>query len=244
MKTVRRKTMTIGLAVAVLATSAQAVQIVFDPKNLAVNIEQVLHHLEVIDRLEQQIRNQFRMLQNWRFTRLDELLASMKFIRKALDEAGAINLAGLYPIVAQAYAPLDANAVQFLKQQWLDAERGELIHAQTLQNRAVAAMAGTQRRVDAYVQRSNAAPGQTAVLQATNETLATMTGQLQSLQALDVAQARMELEEEAHRQAESALFRQRREALMKDWPVSTELRISSTAIRSPLTTLQGIGATR
>src|SRR6266481_3303934 len=101
MKSTRARAIRIGMIFATLASSAHAVQIVFDPKNLAVNIEQVLHHLEVIDRLEQHIRNQFRMLENWRFTRLDELLASMNLIRKALDEAGSLNLAGLYPIMGQ-----------------------------------------------------------------------------------------------------------------------------------------------
>jgi conjugal transfer/entry exclusion protein len=119
-----------------------------------------------------------------------------------------------------------------MEQQWLESQRASLIHAQTLQNRVVAEMPATQQRVGDYVARSNSAPGQTAVQQASNETLATLAAQLQNLQALDVAQTRIELEQDAYRQAQAAFHRQRRDALMMDWPVGVDFAKSQTAVRS------------
>ena len=208
--------------------SAKATEIVFDPTNFGANVEQVLHHLEVLGRLEEQIRNQYRMLENWRFTRLDELLRTMLAIRQPLDAAGALDLARRYPILAQAYARRDAEAMRLLRQQWLEAERKEVIQAQSLQNQLVNEMPNTQSRVAEIVRRSNSAPGQTAALQASNEMLATLAGQLQALQALEVSETRIELEENARRQAEEAFQEQRRAALMRNWPVSASQKPSST----------------
>lgn len=220
-----------GVSFAVLST-ARATEIVFDPTNFGVNVEQVVHHLEMIARLEAQIRNQYRMLENWRFTRLDELLGSLQAIRGALDDAGPLELARRYPIAPNEYARLDAEAMDTMSRQWLESQRETLVHAQTLQNRTVAEIPDTQRRVSEYVQRANDAPGQTAVLQASNETLATLAAQLLTLQALEVAQTRVELEEDAHRQALLTFRRQRRSALMKDWPVASEAPRPETAVRS------------
>ena len=52
----------------------------------------------------------------------------------------------------------------------------------------------TRDRVGEYVERSNAAPGQLAAQQATNELLAVQIQQLQEMQALEVAAMRAELE--------------------------------------------------
>lgn len=220
------------IAVLAMTHSVRAADIVFDPTNFGANVDQVLHTLEILSRLNQQIRNQYRMLENWRFTRLDQLLASMNSVRQTVDAAGALDLSGRYPIGAPAYAGLDAEAMRALRRQWLEAQRAGVLHTQALQDRTVFEMPGTQARVGEYVQRSNSAPGQTAVLQAGNETLATLTAQLQNLQALDIAQSRIELEEDAHRQAQAAFHRQRRDALMRDWPVTPNAPQAKAAVRS------------
>lgn len=209
---------------------APAAEIVFDPTNFGANVEQVLHHLEVIARLDEQIRNQFRMLENWRFSLLDELLGSMLAIRGPLDSAGSLDLARRYPIVPRVYAQRDTEAMRQLKRQWLEAQRRELAHAQALQNQVVAEMPRTQSRVAQYVERSNSAPGQTAAIQASNEVLATLAGQLQTLQAMEISQTRIELEDEAHRQAQAAFQRQRRAAMMRDWPTTTTTNRPAPAV--------------
>lgn len=105
----------------------------------------------------------------------------------------------------------------------------ELIQAQTLHNQVVIEMPNTQSRVAEFVERSNSAPGQTAVLQASNEMLATLAGQLQALQALEVSQTRIELEEDARRQAEEAFQQQRRTALMGKSAVTAPSKSGSSA---------------
>jgi len=127
---------------------------------------------------------------------------------------------------------LDAEAVEALRRQWLESQRAGVLHSQDVQNRTSVEMPGTQARVGEYVRRSNSAPGQTAVLQASNETLATLTAQMQNLQALEIAQTRTELEADAHRQAQAAFHRQRRDALMHDWPVAASEQRASAGVRS------------
>ena len=98
----------------------------------------------------------------------------------------------------------------------------------------VADMPATQLRIGEYVVQARNAPGQTAVLQATNETVASLAGQLQSLQALELTEIRVELEEEAHRQAEAAFRSQRREALMSDWTgAGAVASVGSIPVRQP-----------
>ena len=221
-----------ALVTVLAAPTSKAADIVFDPTNFGANVDQVLHTLEILTRLDQQIRNQYRMLENWRFSRLAELLASMNAIRQTVAPAAQVDLAGQYPIDAPAYAGLDAEAVEALRRGWLESQRAGVLHTQALHARTVSEMPGTQARVSEYVERSNAAPGQTAVLQASNETLATLTAQLQNLQALEIAQTRTELEADAHRQAQAALHRQRRDALMLDWPTGPSQQRTGGTVRN------------
>jgi len=217
--------------VALLAVpTSKAADIVFDPTNFGANVDQVLHTLEILSRLDQQIRNQHRMLENWRFSRLEQLLASMSAIRQSVAADAQVDLSGQYPIDAPAYAGLDAEAMEALRQRWLESQRAGVLQAQALHARTVSEMSGTQARVGEYVKRSNAAPGQTAVLQASNETLATLTAQTQNLQALEIAQTRTEVEAEAHRQAQAAFHRQRRDALMRDWPTGPSAQRPSLTV--------------
>ena len=229
----RRHVLLLTVFVILLTTrTSKAADIVFDPTNFGANVEQVLHTLEILSRLDQQIRNQYRMLENWRFTRLEALLVSMNSIRQTVAAGAHVDLAGQYPIDAPSYAGLDAEAMEALKQRWLESQRAGVLHTQAVQASTISEMPGTQARLSEYVERSNAAPGQTAVLQAGNETLATLTAQLQNLQALEIAQTRTELEADAHRQAQAAFHRQRRDALMRDWPTGPTVRPASGEVRT------------
>lgn len=218
-----RTTVAVTLTLALLTPPVLATVIVFDPTNFGVNLEQVAHHLEVIARLDRQIRNQARMLENWQFTHLGQLLASMERIRGTVAGVAAVDLPGLYSIEPGTYAGIDAEAMQVLRRQRLESHRAAVVQARTAQHQVVSEMPGGQRRVRDYLERSRVSPGQTAVLQASNETIATLAAQLQDLQALELAEARVELEAEAQRQAEAAFHRQRRTALMRDWAVDDVL---------------------
>ncbi|MGD8450910.1 MAG: hypothetical protein PVJ57_03750 [Phycisphaerae bacterium] len=226
-----RTTVIATMTLLLLTPPLLAAVIVFDPTNFGVNLEQVAHHLEVISRLDRQIRNQARMLENWQFTHLGQLLASMERIRGTVEGVAAVDLLGLYPIDSGAYADRDANAMQELRRQRLESHRAAVLQARTAQNQVVGEMPGAQSRVRDYLEHSRVAPGQTAVLQASNETIATLAAQLQDLQALELAEARVELETEAQHQAEAAFHRQRCAWLMRDWSADD---MSTSAPQRPI----------
>ena len=94
-----------------------------------------------------------------------------------------------------ADASLNPRLAQWRTDQQLRAERTIELH------QAVAdSIVETQDRVADYVQASNAAPGQLAAQQATNELLAVQVQQLQEdYQALEIAALRAELEQMAGR---------------------------------------------
>ena len=216
------------------ALPGSAAVIVFDPTNFGVNVEQVAHHLELIARLDRQIRNQLRMLENWRFSRLSELLASMEQVTGTLDGVVGVDLPGRYPVDENAYAARDATQMADLRRQWLASHRAAVVLARSAQNQIVAEMPTTQQRIGEYLEHSRSAPGQTAVLQASNETIATLAAQLQSLQALELSESRVELEAEARRQAEATFQRQRRATLMRDWEPQGFLRATGAPpVRPP-----------
>lgn len=209
----------ISIAVVLLATPIVSVAsvIVFDPTNFGVNLEQVAQHLELIARLDHQIRNQRQMLEHWNFTQLDELLASMARVQSTVQSATDLDLSSSYSIDPGAYASLDADQLETLGRQRLRSQRTATLRSRIVQIQVAEEMVATQERIADYVREAGDAPGQTAVLQASNETLAQLAGQLQSLQAVELAEMRVEIELEADRQAEAALRAQRRDVLMRDW---------------------------
>jgi P-type conjugative transfer protein TrbJ len=73
-----------------------------------------------------------------------------------------------------------------------------------VQNQVEQDLAPTAQRIEQYVEKSNAAPGVTAAVQAGNEELATVVAQIQALQALEITDGRTEAELQAQLQAEDA----------------------------------------
>ncbi|MGB0716978.1 MAG: hypothetical protein ACPGXK_13940 [Phycisphaerae bacterium] len=232
-QSVRLRIVSAVVAVFLVARPSRAAEIVFDPTNFGVNVEQVAHHLELIRRFDRQIRNQLRMLENWRFTRLSELMAAMEQVRGTIDEAANIDLDGQYSIDEGDYANQDASEMASIRRERLESHRSAVNQAKTAKEQVLAEMPGHQLRLQQYLERSRNAPGQTAVLQASNETLGALAAQLHNLQALEVAETRVELEEEARRQAEAAFHRQRREALMRDWNTNGAVSSAQSPVRSP-----------
>ncbi len=211
-------------AVLLLSIGGIASVIVLDPTNLIVNAEQVTHHVSLIARLDGQIRNQIQMLQNWDFTRLVELLASMQRVSASTEGVAGLDLAGEYSISPGAYTDRDAEAMRDLRRGWIASRRQAVRQTQATQESVIAEMPATQQRVGEYVEQARIAPGQTAVLQASNETLATLTAQVQSLQALELTAIRIELEEVARQQALATFQRQRLDVLMRDWGTTAASR--------------------
>ena len=210
----RNRTVT-ALAVATTLYAARPAQalfgigdIVFDPANLAQHILILEKHAEQLIQLKTQVEQMDRMLQDWDFSRLDETLAQMETIHGQLDAIGSSlgDLPDRFPTTWEGGTSGDVHkadaSINPRLAQWRGEQRTRAKQTVELHQAVADGIAETRERVSDYVQKSNAAPGQLAAQQATNELLAVQVQQLQEMQALEIAALRSELE----RQAASASF--------------------------------------
>ncbi|MEM6457855.1 MAG: hypothetical protein AAF710_00520 [Planctomycetota bacterium] len=199
--------------------------VVFDPQNFAQAVEQVANQLEMIANVKLQLEAQLRALQSWEFTRIDDIrramFAAQNILRTATDAYGWLDpgpiLEDVFPTDPGSWIGVTQEDFRDMRQGWIEAQRESVTGGWTLQNTVLDEMEATGSRIDQYVSRSNAAPGTTAAVQAGNELLATVSGQLQQLQSLQISHQRLTLEEVAQEQAEDTFAEQRREAVMADW---------------------------
>ena len=202
-------------------STARAQVVVADPSNIAVNVEQLLQHLELLRRVDAQIRNQLLMLENWQFTRLDEIVGEAKRIAEVMESAAVYRVDDPRRRIDRLY-PIDSTRrnsdTTAFRAEWMRQQREALVQARALQNRVFDSMPARTQRIEQYLERSAASPGPTAAVQAGNELLGTLVGQFQTLEALEITAAREALEREAAHQAEAARTRSRRDSLMRDWP--------------------------
>jgi P-type conjugative transfer protein TrbJ len=232
-----RKVVVIAVIASIVASSSDVVRatnIVFDPTALVENIEQVAQGVELLSRMEQQLQNQLRMLQNWQFSRLDQIVAQLAALEDIFRDAGATyEDPDAAPALNQQYPTTygdDARQqMTSLQPQWEQRRRDALVENRQMQNQVAQELEPTHQRVAEYVARSNAAPGVTAAIQAGNELTATLAGQIQAIEALEVTAARAEAEQEAREQSEEAYGRERQAWVMRDW-VSPG---SATAVPNP-----------
>ena len=93
-----------------------------------------------------------------------------------------------------------------------------------IQNQIVAQMPATSSQVGQLVAASNSAPGATSAIQAGNQIVATLAGQLQELEALEASNQRTYAQKQAINQSQRAYADQQRAAVMRDWnnPVTTQ----------------------
>jgi P-type conjugative transfer protein TrbJ len=196
---------------------------VFDASNVAQAIKQVQNGLQQIEQLRTQIQNQEKMLQGWQFTRIDGTLRRFDAVRGELDRTGSIYrqldprraLDQSYPTTFDAQL-FSTGSTDPIRDQWVARERSTLEENRRVQNAVYADLAPTRQRVGEYVDRSNAAPGMTAAVQANNELTATLIQQVQALQTLEITRARAEVESEARRQSEEEYARQHRAWLNRE----------------------------
>jgi P-type conjugative transfer protein TrbJ len=218
-----------GLSVTLPTPRAHALfgigDVVFDPQNFAQAVEQVANQLELIVNVKLQLEAQLKALQNWEFTRIDDIRRAMNAAQNLLRTAneayewldpGPI-LDDLFPTDLESWVGVTQDDFRGMHRDWVDAQRESVTGGWTVQNTILDEMESTGDRVGQYIGKSNAAPGTTAAVQASNELLATVTGQLQQLQSLQISHQRLTLEEVAQEQAEDAFAEQRREAVMSDW---------------------------
>ncbi len=207
-----RKTLLLGAAALIAARplAARATQIVFDPTSYANAIQQLEQEVQMVNSLEQQIQNQLKELQGWGFSQLGAITQSMDRWQSALsaqtygstDPANQLN--AQYPDAPAAYAGTRDAQIQQQDDSDDQEQRNDLIENRDVQNQVVQDLQPTADRMAEYVQKSNGAPGPTAAMQAGNEELATVAAQAQALQALEIADAHADADEQARLQAEDA----------------------------------------
>lgn len=188
---------------------------VFDISNFMQAVKQVQNGVQQIEQLKAQIENQKKMLQGWNFSQIDDTLRRFDAVRGELDRAGNLyrstnprqQLDGQFPTTFEDHTLVDNPTVN-LREQWLARQRDALTENRRVQNVVYADLAATRRRVSEYIEKSNAAPGMTAAVQANNELTATLIQQLQALQTLEISRARAEVEADAQRQSEEQYARQ------------------------------------
>ena len=231
-----KKRLLVVIAAAALAVPAAAfADVVFDPTNFVEAVQQVAQEVQLVEQFRQQIQNQLAMLQNWGFTQLPGILQSMNIWQQVFGQAGTTysstdpgtTLNNQYPADPGIYANTSDSSMAGMRNGWDQEQRNVLIENRTVQNDTYRDLQPTADRIQAYVEKSNAAPGATAATQAGNEELATLVAQLQSLQALEITDARGDVERDAQDQAEQAYAEQQRQAVRGDWnnpqPPSTSL---------------------
>ncbi len=211
-----------GVALAPVAVHAD---IVIDPANLVQAVLQVTQDVQLVEQFRQQLQNQQSMLKGWGYTRLPDLLKDMNALQGVFAVAGKTYAAAdpgpaldrQYPTIPGTYAGDSDAAMAGRRAAWDAEDRSVLVENRTVQDDAVAALKPTAERMGDYVKKASAAPGTTAVLQADNEAVATLVGQLQTLQAQEVTDGRREVERRARDQAEAAYADQQRQAVRAGW---------------------------
>lgn len=231
----KKRLIVIAATAALSIPAAAFADVVFDPTNFVEAVEQVTQEVQLVEQFRQQIQNQLAMLQNWGFTQLPGILQSMNLWQQVFGQAGTTysstdpgtTLNSQYPADPGNYGNTSDTSMSGMRTGWDQEQRNVLIENRTVQNDTYRDLQPTADRIQAYVEKSNAAPGATAATQAGNEELATLVAQLQSLQALEITDARGDVERDAQDQAEQAYAEQQRQAVRGDWnnpqPPSTSL---------------------
>ena len=118
--------------------------------------------------------------------------------------------------------PADMSGVtwdQFESDQstWAGIERQSLVENRQLENQVYRDMEMTREQVQAIVQASNRATGDTAAGQAHNDLLAVASGELAKLQSLKAVRARLQTERLARAQSEQSFAAAERERVRAGW---------------------------
>lgn len=194
-------------AVSLRPLPAAAQVTVYDPAAVAQMLKQVSQGLQQIQTLQAQLANSERMLQTLGLDVTGPLRDIAGQATALLRQAQGLgysaadisrDFANLYP---GDLAGLTPAALADKLKAWSQASRQTLQDALQVQNQIVQAQGATAGAVGAAVDASQAAAGQTAAVQATNQLLAALSTQLTQLQTLLITQARQTQTFEAERRA-------------------------------------------
>ncbi|PVM83558.1 conjugal transfer protein TrbJ [Caulobacter radicis] len=195
------------LLAAGLAPAARAQLTVYDPAAVAQMLKQVSQGLQQIQTLQAQLANSQRMLETLGLDVTGPLRDIAGQATGLLRQAQGLgytaadisrDFAALYP---GDLAGLTPAALADRLKAWSQASRQTLQDALQVQNQIAQAQGITAGAVGAAVDASQAAAGQTAAVQATNQLLAALSTQLTQLQVLLITQGRQVQTYEAERRA-------------------------------------------
>jgi P-type conjugative transfer protein TrbJ len=183
--------------------------IIFDPKAFTQHIQQVQEALRQVAALKEQVQNQLKSLADLAASAkgLADVKGQVAGVRAQFDSGlyeardAAGQLAGRFPLAMGATTP---EQYQGFEETWAREYRAALEENRQLQNSVFGQMAGVRQQVATIVEASNAAAGEKAAVQAHNQLLATLSGELAKLEALRVSRLRTNAERLARRQSEAA----------------------------------------
>ncbi len=212
------KTMRIAAALATATmitpvTTAQAQWAVIDHAAIIQALRQVQQGVQQIQALQSQITNQQAMLQRLGSDispALGNIVSDATTIMKTAQGVGytakslTSQLSSIYP---KNMLGATWEAVQASQADWAQRSADTQREAMEAQNAVVRSQDLTQGSVRGAISASQAAAGQTAALQATNQLLGALSAQLTGLQTLLVTQARAAQTADAERVALSAAAR-------------------------------------
>lgn len=192
--------------------------IIFDPQALVQNVQQVAQLAQQVATAVEQVQNQLRELAH-----LDSGVALPGIVGGIQDQFEA----SLYGTRNPSHQlnnrfPADMSNVTWTQYQtdratWTAQQRQSLVENRQVQNQLYRDMEITRQQVQQIVEASNAAPGETAAVQAHNDLLAVASGELSKLQALKLARSRLKTERLARQQSELSFAAAERDRVRQAW---------------------------
>jgi len=160
--------------------------IIFDPQALVQNVQKVVQLVQQVEFAAQQVQNQLHELAHLTKGVATDVPAVVAGIQGQLD-------ASLYSTASpagqlDARFPADMSNVTWNQFQsdaatWTANQRQALAENRQLENQVYRDMDTTRQQVQGIVEASNAAPGETATVQAHNDLMAIASGELEAANA-------------------------------------------------------------
>jgi len=194
--------------------------IVFDPSAYAEHVQQVVQLGQQISSAVQQVENQVKELTHLNADVAPNDAAIVAGVQGQFDAAiyntpsPASQLNTRYPA---DMSNITWNQYQSDQTTWTSDQRQAVIENRQLENQVYRDMDTTRQQVQAIVEASNSAPGETAAIQAHNDLLAVASGELAKLQALKAAHARLNTERQARQQSELSYAAAEEGRVRADW---------------------------
>lgn len=212
-----------GAAVLVAGRPAQACwwdPIVFDPQALVEHVQEVAQLVQQVATAAQQVQNQVRELAHLNGGSAPDVPGTVGGARAQLDPAvygtpqPGPQFETQFPI---RVGDTSWDQYQSMRTAWTVQYRQTLVENRKAEDEVYRDMDPTRQRVSAIVEASNAAPGETAALQAHNDLMAVASSELAKLQVLRATRARAKAERSAREQSEIAFGRAERERVRAGW---------------------------